>query len=148
MWSLQSRSYFADLLLPKSFYIATFSNLSRLLYANQCSLPNINMCLGSEKRTSDFLSLFSLDLGIKIFLLSSISRQNNTKRRNNFNYFKLSFWLLVLYGDIQPERLFHRFLLFFLSSFARMSGDKSFSILDFVKSIKNYIESFLREFKT
>lgn len=105
------------------------------------------MCLDSEKPAISFLSLFLLDFLANIFFSSSTLRWNDTKRENHFNRFKLSFWSLLLYRSIWPEKLFHQFLLSFLFFFTQISGGKSFSTLDFVESIKNYIKSSLRQLK-
>ena len=90
IWSLLLRSYFTYFLPPKSFYLATFSNLLRPPYTKQNNLPNIDIYLGSKKLVIDFLSLFFLDFLTNIIFLSSTSRRNNTKEKNNFNHFKLS----------------------------------------------------------
>lgn len=147
MWSLSSRSYFVCFLPLTNFYLATFSNLLGPPYGNQSSLPNINMYLGFEKNAIGFLSLFSLDFRANILLLSSISRQNNIKGEKNFPRFKLFVWSLVLYRGIRLEELFHRFSLFFSSSFVEISNSKSFFTLDSVKSIKNIVRCFLRQLK-
>lgn len=147
MWSLLSGSYLAYLLPPKSFHLATSSNLSGPLYANQSGLPNINMCFSFEKRGIGSLSLLSLDFKVDILFLSSISWQNETKEGNNFNHIKLIVWSLVLCRGIRPEGLIHQFSLFFSLSFAGMFGGKSFSTLDFIENIKNYIESSLKQLK-
>lgn len=53
-WSLLPKSYFACRLLPQSFYLFTFFNLSRSLYTNQSGLLDINICFDSEKPVISF----------------------------------------------------------------------------------------------
>lgn len=136
------------LLLPRSFYFIIFFNLSKSSYTNQSSLPNIDMCSSFEKLFISLLSSFFLKFRSNILFLSSKSNWNKIKRGNNFSYLRLFVYLFVFGKSIRPEGLFHKFPVLFSIFFTRLSNDKSFSTLDIIKSIKNYVGSFLKQFNT